>query len=342
MNQMAVKPLFVLRRTENIEFSAIARKRLMVTAKWTIVTIVAVFIGRSFAAARAELISDQAFSVHAISVPWLCGAAICYSLAMIPMATYWYVLNRTMGQTATWWSTLRAHCLGQLGKYVPGKAFVVIMRTGALKTTVPKHVTIVATTVFIETFTLMAVGAALAALLILWNFAQHRYLLILATLLLVIAGIPTWPPLLRGIVSRLRSSSLTRELQSALQAYRWQTMISGWILSFVSWCLIGLSLECVMRALPISNELPTTWQLWPRLTASASLSVVAGFLSLIPGGLGVREAVLDQLLKQPFGPLVAFTVPVVLRLIWLLTELMLSVILYIGGRRHMREASPPS
>ena len=58
--------------------------------------------------------------------------------------------------------------------------------------------------------------------------------------------------------------------------------------------------------------------------------MVAGFLSLIPGGLGVREAVLDQLLKQPFGPLYAFVVPILLRLVWLLTELVVSGILYIG------------
>ena len=65
------------------------------------------------------------------------------------------------------------------------------------------------------------------------------------------------------------------------------------------------------------------------MTASVCLAVVAGFLSLIPGGLGVRELVLDELMAEPFGRTVALVSAVLLRLVWLMTELAISGILYV-------------
>ena len=93
---------------------------------------------------------------------------------------------------------------------------------------------------------------------------------------------------------------------------------------------MGLSLWAVLKSLPHRRAAgPLVSQLWPRLTASVSLAVVAGFLSLLPGGLGVRELVLDELMTEPFGAMVALVSAVLLRFVWLLAELMVSVILYI-------------
>jgi uncharacterized membrane protein YbhN (UPF0104 family) len=85
-------------------------------------------------------------------------------------------------------------------------------------------------------------------------------------------------------------------------------------------------------SLPMEASLACWYELWPRLTVAVSLAVVAGFLSLLPGGLGVRELVLDELMIVPFGAMVALVSAVLLRLVWLLAELLVSGILYIGLR----------
>ncbi len=59
-------------------------------------------------------------------------------------------------------NTLRAYYIGHLGKYVPGKAMVVILRTVMVR----GHrvdAAVAAVSVFFETLTMMAVGAFMAA-----------------------------------------------------------------------------------------------------------------------------------------------------------------------------------
>jgi len=62
------------------------------------------------------------------------------------------------------------------------------------------------------------------------------------------------------------------------------------------------------------------------------LAVVAGFLSLIPGGLGVRDTILMTLLAPTWGPTVAIISAVLLRLVWLVTELAASAVSYAAWR----------
>ncbi len=108
-------------------------------------------------------------------------------------------------------------------------------------------------------------------------------------------------------------------------------MFQGWCANVIGWSIMGLSLWSVLRAIPVESLAPW-YQLWPRLTASVSLAVVAGFLSLLPSGLGVRELILNELMKEPFGITVALVSVILLRLVWLLAELAVSAILYIGFR----------
>ena len=96
---------------------------------------------------------------------------------------------------------------------------------------------------------------------------------------------------------------------------------------------MGLSLWAVMSAIPQGSE---TWRVTltdvPLFTACVSLALVAGFLSLLPGGMGVRELVVMTLIAghPGYGPYVAILSAVLLRLTWLMSELVVSGILYIG------------
>jgi len=70
--------------------------------------------------------------------------------------------------------------------------------------------------------------------------------------------------------------------------------------------------------------------------------MVAGFLSLIPGGAVVRELILAELMVPEFGSAVALLSAVVLRLVWLLAELLISAILYpLGWKRPQAGRGSP-
>ena len=74
-------------------------------------------------------------------------------------------------------------------------------------------------------------------------------------------------------------------------------------------------------------------------TTAVALGVVAGFVSQIPGGLLVREWVAGELLEPAYGPSVALVSTVILRLVLLVSELLVSIILYAAGWRRLRKAS---
>ncbi len=84
----------------------------------------------------------------------------------------------------------------------------------------------------------------------------------------------------------------------------------------------------MLRGLDFDADWSRLWQLY---TAIVAMAVVGGFASMIPGGLGSREAVFTVMLGPLIGPDQAAIVAVALRLTWLLAELLISVILYSAG-----------
>ncbi len=66
----------------------------------------------------------------------------------------------------------------------------------------------------------------------------------------------------------------------------------------------------------------------PFLTMIVSISVVAGFISMIPGGLGSRDLIMLELLGLRLPASVSVVSTVLFRLVWLAAELVISAVLY--------------
>ena len=94
----------------------------------------------------------------------------------------------------------------------------------------------------------------------------------------------------------------------------------------VGWVLMGASLWAVLRAMGIPASLAGQWHLD---TAAVALAVVGGFVSMIPGGLFAREAVLTGVIGRLVGGAeTALIAAALLRLVWLAAEIAISAILY--------------
>ena len=274
---------------------------------------------------------------------WLIVSGLLYLLGMLPMAAFWYFLLQALGQRVQIRDTLRAFYIGTLGKYVPGKALVVVLRTSLLRDAKIGS-TVTAVSVFLETLTMMAVGASLAILMmVFWlrdHLRDHPYLLPLAVALLILSGLPTLPPIFRYLVVRLGAERLDPEIKERLANLRLPLILSGWVMVSLGWVLLAYSLWAVLLGLGITGIDAITHL--PYFLAAVSMAIVAGFLSMIPGGAGVREFLISVLLGHfyfaevlhlPLPDATALGVAVVLRLVWLVAELILAFIFLPFGRR---------
>ena len=155
--------------------------------------------------------------------------------------------------------------------------------------------------------------------------------------------VPTWPPVFRRIVSWTRVGQTDVATGDRIAHFQLRLLWTGWLQIAVGWCFMGLSLWATLRSLDAAQV--HLFGQFPLYVAAVTLAVVAGFISLIPGGTIVREAVLMQLLMPQYGEGVALVATLLLRVVWLVSELSISSILYLLGdtwppRLHLRYHPP--
>ncbi len=266
---------------------------------------------------------------------WLLACGGVYLLGLFPCAWFWRRVLLRLGYPVPWLPLLQAYYWGHLGKYVPGKALVVVLRTASLRRAgVPVRVAVVS--VFYETLTMMAVGAAVAVVLLGWiGFRQggaghgreHAWLLPLAAGCGALALVPTVPGVFRRLAAVLWRSAPPEEMPP-LERLGWETLLAGHAAMLATWGLLALSAVLGLRSVDSSLPWRQLLELAPSLAAAVSLAVVAGFLSLVPGGLAVREAVIVALLAPALGTsAAALRLAVLLRVVWLVSEATVSIML---------------
>jgi len=290
-------------------------------------------IAKTVRQAQQEFAAHQ-FAWREVDLGWLCLAAVSYVAGLAPCWVFWHRTLWAMGQRPRWQESLRAHWIGHLGKYIPGKAMVVVLRTGLVYSERVNR-TVAATSVFVETLTMMAVGAFVAAVcLLLTN--QNVLLMWLAVGMMVGSGAPTLPPIFRRLVRLLQVRRANPQIDEAIAGVDYRLMAFGWSIISVGWVLMGVSLWATLQAIPGAG---LSLREVPLLVATVGLAMVAGFVSLIPGGLGARDYVLMKLLAPHCGAHVALMSAVLLRVVWLLSEVVLSAILYVDLVRARRGAA---
>ena len=268
------------------------KKWLMTAVKLLIVLVVLAFVWDTITKALAKLGQYQ----WDFDPLWLVFAGALYLLGLLPAGLFWRHVLVLLGQDVRLGEALRAYYVGHLGKYVPGKAMVVVIRAGMIRNR-RVDTGVAAASVFFETLTMMAVGAFLAAAILAAAFRGQTLLFSVAVGLMVLAGMPTLPPVFKRLVR-----------------------------------LVGVGKTESTDAGPLGQL--------HLCTAGVSLAMVAGFLSLVPGGAVVREAILAELMVPWVGEVLALVSAVMLRLVWLLSELAISGILYAVGLRPAKRPPP--
>jgi glycosyltransferase 2 family protein len=305
------------------------RRWLATAIKLMIVAIVLWYVRRTLVDAWDELGKRP----WQFDFGWLAASGGMYLLGTLWCAVFWHRTLRALGQPVGLWQAIRAYYIGQLGKYVPGKAMVVILRAGLVRGP-GVDTSLAAVSVFFETLTMMSTGALMAAAMLAVWFRGQPLLFWAAMGMMLAAGLPTLPPVFRRLVRLVGVGRTTPAVAEKLANLGYGTMLLGWVLTGLGWAILGLSFWAMLRGLGAADANPL-----PQLhlfTTAITLAMVAGFVSFVPGGAVVREAVLTELMVPYLGDTVSLVGAVLLRLVWLVAELVISGILYCtyAIRRH--------
>ncbi len=97
--------------------------------KLAIVAIVVWFI-RRFAVDAFDDLSKHRFHVDFL---WLAASGGFYLVGSLFCGLFWHCTLRALGQNVGLLVALRAFFIGHLGKYVPGKAMVIVLRASLIR-----------------------------------------------------------------------------------------------------------------------------------------------------------------------------------------------------------------
>lgn len=306
-------------------------KRITIGAVKLVIAVVVLWaVGRHATRVLGEL-RERGQSLR-FTPGWLALSGALYLTGLAACgAFYQRVLQASAGPIGIG-PALRAYLVSHLGKYVPGKAMVVVMRVG-LSTPFGATATGATAATFYETLVMMASGCLIAAA----GFAipggsggspvvgnlpgiSLQSMAAFASLILgVLFLVATAPPVF-GRTAGLIRKSLAGARPELLPRFSWRLMGEGLLITAAGWVLLGLSQFAVIRSFD-HGATPGGLGLLPIVTAGVAFATAAGFVvAVLPGGLGVREGVLMSALAPAIGADRSVVAALVLRLVWVAAE----------------------
>ncbi len=267
---------------------------------------------------------------------WCLASGVTY---LAGLCCFGWFFSRILGAAERFpgvYPAIRAYLIGHLGKYVPGKAMVVVLRVGLVTPQGTRPTTAALATLY-ETLVMMATGGLVAGVLFfvrsgltlsitLYNGEELPLPL---SLLGLAIGLPLLGIALPWSFPKLASILTLPFKESGTEAwprFSIHLLLEGLFWSLLGWILLGISLIATIVA--IDPEPKPIVAILPDAIGAAALATVAGFLvAIFPGGLVIREAVLTVALTSTLGGNLATVSALALRLIWVLSEILAAGVL---------------
>lgn len=321
--------------------------------KWGLCLLVLGFVGRR----AVQLGQQEDWSQIPFHAGWLVLAGLVYLVGWLPSVWFWRTLIGRVGGDVRFDDAARAYYCGHLGKYVPGKATVLVIRSALLKNR-GAPVTVSVLTVTCETLMMMSTGVAVAVTLLPWLVSNEqttewptwvREILALPWLqwilslpwlpgAIVVASCLILSPIIASLLTLLAVKFTPKGMMGGESRVRItaQLVIQGLAAFTLSWVLQGLSLGLTLRS--VSDSI--FWSQWPVWTGGMALATSVGFAMVFaPAGLGVREVFLLLVLEaQPdVTPGQAAAVTFLMRAVSFVSEICMAIVLYY----FVRTKTPP-
>lgn len=249
--------------------------------------------------------------------PLLILSGVLYIAGLWAFGIYFTHVVRLVAPQLRVQDCLKAYILSHPAKYVPGKAMVVILRVGMLSKAGSRSTAAMLATLY-ETLSMMAVGSLLGGLLLIIPPA-HALAALLSTGL-GLAFLATVLPVTFSRAARILKKSLQTIEQADCPTPDRSVSLKLILWGSAGWLLWGLSQVAVVISLDNAGVMQFAYL--PRITGGVMLATAGGFaLPILPGGLGLREWILDQVTGELLGADLAIASALTLRFIWILAEL---------------------
>lgn len=283
---------------------------------------------------------------------WVAFCAATYLAGLVLLGLPWWWVLRDRGIAVSLGPGITSYVISHVGKYVPGKAMAMVLRYMMLGN-VGVTFALAVWASFYETFSTMATGSLVAA--VCWWLlplpdayrlvASERPLFGMATVALAAGFLAAIVPPVFALASRLLTRAIIRRKPDATaraasesgpivsfdQPIRWSTFFSSLLAGVLAWFCWGTSYWAALNA--VAAE-PISLSFWPPAMASMALSIVGGFVTLLPGQAVVREWVLTECWTPVVGAGPAVSASVLHRLVTLGVELGAAALLWPLLRRR--------
>ncbi len=300
--------------------------RYLKVLQWAMVIAIFVFLGK--------MVWENWAQVKEASLPLrvfpLVLSTLIFGFSYFIQIWAWDLITHKLGIAISFRETLESWFYSQLGKYLPGKVWLLVSRfyfyqkKGKAKRTI-------SIALYVETVTFV-LAAGLLFLIAFLSFPETRSMYSIAqiggALLLVFLAFFFLHP---KVLQRLTNWVLTRLRREPIDL-----SISYWdILQILFICLLSWGVGGVGYTLFVSSLFHISSSYFFFLTGALAISSTLGLIALFaPSGLGVREGVLVYLLSALMPSSIAVIISVLTRLWTTLIEIGLIGMVYLFG--HLR------
>lgn len=262
-----------------------------------------------------------------VSAGALMASSALALLALVLTLVGWRALLADLGSPLAWGPASGVLFVGQLGKYLPGSVWTVVVQTEVASALgVPRKRTAVVGLLSMALSALAGLGVGVLALPALLSAGgAHWYLLVL--LVVPVGLVALHPRVLNAVVDRGlrlgRRAPLERRLSGRAIAVTMSAYVAAWL------CL-GLHVWVLVRDLgadAASALVPAVLG----YALAASLGMVA---VLLPAGIGLREVVLVLLLTGPLDRPGATAVVLLSRFIITASDVVAAAVGWLYDRSH--------
>lgn len=302
------------------------KKKGMKILKYGFLVLVVIFLARYFYK------NADSYKNLDVDINWMvfAGAVVFYFLYKITLASLWHYMTRLNHCGIRYFKAITAYLYSILGKYIPGKVFMLLARIPAYEEAgAPiRKVTIC---FFLENICTL-LGAAFLFLISLLFFpndilADYQW----ATVVLVIVFFICINPKIINFFLKFAEKIIKKK--DLVIPITYPEMLKVVVLFILNWIIVGIGfymLTCSIYPIPASELLYTA--------GIFGLSCIIGILAIFaPSGLGVREGILVLGLGLIMPEEYAVIISIVSRLWMTVSELALIGIAFIVNKVMERQ-----
>lgn len=272
-----------------------------------------------------DSLHDLSAYLHKINYGSLLLSFLFTLIAYLLSLFVWIDLARSFGLKAPFTSAARAWSFSQLGKYIPGRAGLILVRLNAYENYPPRTVTVATFVEFIAAFVASCL-LVLFSVLFLGNLIPF-YIKITAAILSILMLSLLYPRLLKPLTNYL----LRLFRREPIVDFPSFTLILKFVLiNFLIGVPYGLGLFYSMNCfseIALNYAIPITG-----IYYAASLVGLAALFA--PAGLGVREGVIFLLLPAILSRGLVIAGTIMIRIVSIAVELCLAVFFYFAAGRR--------